>query len=871
MDYRRIPIRQLFFFAAILPLISGPQSATSAAWRAQGRPEAAQGKPEAARVIVGKPAGESQKRIAIGNGRISLVLDYGNKASIVSMVVNGQKVISSEEGVYSAFTADGRNYSSLHLKAAPVMLKSKDRVMISGIRYGDDQLTIEEKWTFLTGGRSIRWDIERSLSKLVRVDAAASPLFTFDRLDTWEGAYQGYGGVAWFYLFNEDLCTYGVHTHSSDFWNSRTGNGLSLAIDAPGGQVAMKYTRTPEKRLACAVTVSEKAMLPRYDSGTNRRRFIRGRTDVWAPFGMVAGKSIQHITLSYFDFKEKYGRGKLAGINGAGVSAVLNTIARIGVIDSLHFGGNSWHTPYGPICLHEQYIAQMGLAIDDPAYLKGYQSCLDFYRDHAIRPDGRVLSRWAYTDEDMMPGQGNADGFYEAQWGFLMDSNPDLVTNVSELYDLTGDIAWVKRHRRSCEAALDWILKRDSNGNGLVEMMTDYEHQKKSSDWIDIIWASFENAFVNAKLYHALVMWTNIERQLGNGPKADHYEDCAARLKTSFNKPVREGGFWDNENGCYVHWIDRDRTIHGRNMVTPVNFMAIAYGICDDDARRKLILDAIEAQMQREKLFFWPLAMRSYAPGEGNDWQWPFPNYENGDLFLSWGSIAVKAYAEYKPDLALRYVKNVLNQYVKDGLAFQRYGRLKQDGLGDDILSGNCLAIVGLYQAIYGINPLYNRLYLNPHITSELAGTELNYRFRGGRLTITLDSNRYAVSNGQFKVLSRKDFGFMAVGQHLSYFDGASSVSAFEVQSEGKLTLALENWSAGNMEWTQTLAAASVKPLSYTIHQLKPDALYRLSVKSKPVQTIRSDAEGKLLISLPVSDTSEKIALKLIGKYSSHR
>ena len=138
-------------------------------------------------------------------------------------------------------------------------------------------------------------------------------------------------------------------------------------------------------------------------------------------------------------------------------------------------------------------------------------------------------------------------------------------------------------------------------------------------------------------------------------------------------------------------------------MVTPVNFMAIAYGICDNDARRKIILDNIETQMQREKLFFWPLAMTSYANDEGKEYQFPYPMYENGDLFLSWGSIAVKAYSAYNPELALKYVKNVLDQYSKDGLAFQRYGRLKQEGEGDDILSGNSLAIVGLYQAIMAL------------------------------------------------------------------------------------------------------------------------------------------------------------------------
>lgn len=119
--------------------------------------------------------------------------------------------------------------------------------------------------------------------------------------------------------------------------------------------------------------------------------------------------------------------------------------------------------------------------------------------------------------------------------------------------------------------------------------------------------------------------------------------------------------------------------------------MAIAYGICADLTKKKAILDQIESQMQKENLFFWLVCMFSYQPGEANDWQLPFPNYENGDMFLSWGSVAVEAYAYYKPDLALKYVENVLDRHSKDGLAFQHYGRVKQDGLGDDILSGNSL------------------------------------------------------------------------------------------------------------------------------------------------------------------------------------
>ncbi len=755
----------------------------------------------------------NQKELVISNPKVSLTLVYRNRVAITAMAINGQKVISNTDGMYTAVKVAGVTYSSLHLRSKPVLTQSAGVIKLSEIVYGDDKLSINESWSFIKSSASIKWLIERSFSRPVSVEEADMPVINFDSINTWEGAYQGYGGLAWFYLFNEKLCTYGVHTRSSDFWNSKTGNVLNITADAPGKEVAVKYTRTNNDKLAYSVSVSEKEMQFKYDTGTNRRRFIRKAADVWAPFTVSTGKTTQSLTFSHSNYNQKYGRGRLAGLNGASVSAVLGTIARIGVIDSLHNGGNSWATPYGPICLHEQYIAQLGLGINDPNYLKGYQSCLDFYRDHAIEPDGRVYPRWAYTNEDAMPGMYNKYGFYEARWGILLDSNPDLVTNVAELYDMTGDLKWVKTHQASCEKALDWILKRDSNNNGLVEMMTDYTAQQKSSDWIDIIWASYENAFVNAKLYHALVKWAGVEMQLGNTTKANYYKNFAAKLKASFNKPIEEGGFWDAANSCYVHWRDKDNTIHGRNMVTPVNFMAIAYDICDNSDRKKIILDKIEAQMQKEKLFFWPICLSSYTPAEGKSYQYPFPEYENGDLFLSWGSVGVAAYAGYKPALAVKYVKNVLAQYDKDGLAFQRYGRLKQDGRGDDILAGNSLSIVGLYQAVYGINPLYNRFYLDPHITKELSGTELKYNYRGERLTISLDSGSYAVSNGKFKVICDKAFGFYTKGDWLTYFNGGDPVASLQITTDVPLTLMPNYCTTEKVEFKQTLARPAVNQL----------------------------------------------------------
>ena len=780
------------------------------------------------------------------------------------MDVNEKNVIEGNSGIYSQVQTKDKTFSTLQLHNSPKVKSSKNSVEVSDIIYGDDNVAIHENWKFIVSDSNIKFSITRTFPKSFEAESVSFPKMEFNNINTWEGAFQGFGGIAWFYLFNEKLMTYGVHTNEASFWNSSNNNGLHIFMNAPFKEVAMKYSRTKDDKLDYSIAVSQKEMLPRYDSGTHRRRFIRKLTDVWAPFRIMAGTSKQTISFSAFNYAEKYGRGEFKGVNGKQVTSVLNTIARMGVIDAKHFGGNSWHTPYGPICLHEQYIAQLGLGINDEHYLNGYKQCLDFYRDNAIKPDGRVWPRWAYSNEDAMPGQFTDKGFYEAQWGYLLDSNPDFVSNVSDLYNQTGDIAWVKNLQQACEKALNYLLKRDFNGNHLVEMMNDSHLQKRSSDWIDIIWASYENAFVNAKLYHALRLWSDIENQLGNKAKAMYYSNFADQLKISFNKSVHHGGFWDEEKGYYDYWRDKDQSIHGDNLVTPVNFMAIAYGICDDTTRRNSILEKVEAEMQKEHLFFWPISMFPYKTDEGKEYQFPFPYYENGDIFLSWGSVAMQAYASWKPGVALHYIKNILKQDSIDGLAFQRYSRKDQSGQGDDILSGNSLAIVGLYQSVYGFNPLYNRFYLDPHITSALSGSRLFYNYRGERLTIGLDTNRYSVSNKKFTISSKTDFGYFSVGDTVMYFckdNPAYSVKAI-ANNSSHLNLNIIDCNAKEIIWEQNSPDKSFI-VKYEVNNLLPDRSYLIYGDGVLLKKRnKSDNKGNLVFNQNIKSSKLKIVLQ---------
>ncbi|MFA6126199.1 MAG: hypothetical protein WC699_02745 [Bacteroidales bacterium] len=805
--------------------------------------------------------------IKFENSHIGFTLNYHNRCEITKLVVNGEPVITSAGGMVSEIRTAADTFSTGRLTASPLVETGTGRVALKNIRYGDEGSAVFETWTFRLSETDIIWEIDRTVPSAFVAEETAFPAVRFSNIGTWEGANTGYGGLAWFYLFNEKLCTYGVHSGEAAFWNDKTGNGLKIKASAAGQQTASKFCRSASDELVWSVSLSEKEMVYRYDSDTKRRRFIRKKTDVWAPVTVPAGTTTESVTFSWLNYREESNRGNLVGINGGQVSRLLNTIARIGVIDARLFGGNSWHTPYGPVCLHEQYIGQMGIAINDPQYIEGYKECLDYYRDHAIRPDGRVISRWAYDNSDAMAGTATPEGFYEAQWGYLFDSNPDFVINVADLYNQCGDLDWVRNQKAACEAALEYLLQRDSDGDQLVEMMTNDHSERKGSDWIDIIWASYENAFINAELYQALNLWSDIEQQLGDIKSAERYTAFAGNLKKSFNKSTREGGFWDEKNQWFVHWLDKDGSVHGNNLVVPVNFMAIAYGLCDQDSKKAAILDRIESQMQKENLFAWPICLYTYEPGEGLEYQYPFPNYENGDIFLSWGAMGVEAYAGYKPDLALKYIQNILTRYEQDGLAFQHYGRLRQDGLGDDILAGNSLAIVGLYKSIYGINPMYNRLLLNPHLPGKMDGTELNYTFRGERLKIKLEKTARSVRGYRLEVKAAREFGVRFDRGVLEYFEGSANTACLvaDPKSDGTLSLEIIGCEPDELHWIQN-STGKRGTVTYIVSNLIPNQSYTLYLDGRARKTLLASPEGYLQLKVKTNRQFRPLSLKIVKR-----
>jgi hypothetical protein len=802
----------------------------------------------------------SGRLITLSDGQSNLVLrlnlEQGCKLDRVR--VRGREVLSLRSGVYTGINVSNQWFSTATpLSPTPRLKISHHAVMVTGIRYGGNGVGVEETWEFVAEADRIEWQINRRYVTGGCLEDSALPAWEFADMGTWTGGMLDNGGVSWNRYLGSPNDTLGMHAGAVTFWNKDSADALRISANPGKAQTALRFSHQPDRAELAVFSVTDGELIPKHDL----RRFLGGGQHLWAPFTIGPGETTVTYTLQALDYAQASDRGQFVGLDGSNIREVLNTIGRYGVIDRHIVGANGWRSGFA--CLHEQWFSQIGIAVADDDYIANCAAAYDFQRDHAIGANGRVKSRWGYDAGDAMPGTYDPFGFYEAQWGYLMDSQTAFAICVAEQFDLSGDDRWLRGHKTSCERALDYLLRRDSNHNGLLEMMTGSHAEHRGSDWIDIIWAAHENALVNAEMYYALSRWADLEKLLGDPSRAETFRIAASKLKQTFNKTIAEGGFWDPEKNCYVYWRDQDGSIHGNNLVIPVNFGAIGYGVCDDSARRDSILQNIEAQMQKENLFFWPLNFFPYRSSEGHANNFPYPRYENGDIFLSWGELGVRSYAQTEPAIALKYIRNVLAKYNADGLSFQRYLRHSQSGAGDDILAGNCMAIVGLYRDIYGLQPRHNRLYLEPHLTPELNGTKLKYPLRGKTYTIDLSTASYEVASGKFALRSATPFGINVDAEALEFFPGHQEQPGLKIvyAGSGTMQVGVESWPDDPTQprrWTQ-VCVASTGNVRELLPGLKPRQDYEVRVNGVRWREIRSDDSGTIQFKRTCGVTVEKL------------
>ncbi|MES2826939.1 MAG: hypothetical protein V4687_02235 [Bacteroidota bacterium] len=791
---------------------------------------------------------EKSIKIKSADGKLFLTIDYNRGCIIKQLNLNGSDKLSPQ-GVFTGFTINAANFTSAALLGKINISETINSLSINNIQYGDDNLQVSERWRFNIQNNCIIWNITRKYNKNAKIEEIAFPSWNFTSLTEWKGGIFDNGGMVWCKYLQDVNDTYGVHTGGVTFWNEQSADALRIAAKpSEGNEIAAKYTHGEAGQFRFDLMVTDTTLNQRY----NLSRFVSKKADVFAPFTVKAGEVSIAIELGYVNYEKEYSRGILPGIDAIAVRELLNTTGRYGVVDNNIIGANGWLTNWK--CLHEPFFAQIGMALNDVNYTKNMSATLDQERDLAMLQNGRVLSRWHNARGDEIQGTYNdKTGYYEAMWGYTIDSQTGYIINTSEQFALNGDLKWLRAHQKSAEKALHWLINRDANNNGIFEMVNKNISEAKASDWLDIVWASYENAFVNAQMYEALTLWSECEKTLGNPEKASYYYRVALKLKRAFNKPVEEGGFWSADKKQYVYWRDDDGSVHGDNLVTPVNFAAIAFGLCDDQQRISLILDQIEKRTSAEQLFHWPLCFDSFRKEEVHANNWPFPKYENGDIFPTWGYLGVRAYAKYDKSIALKYINNILEQYRKDGLSSQRYSRTTQLGLGDDILAGISTSITALYRDIYGIRPYWNRMGLEPNMSASLNGTQFNYKLRGITYNISLSVNDYTIKTSRYTVKSKEAFGVAGVANTLIFFPHNRDKQQLSVtEQSGKETiLAINKWEDDKFEWTAKLAGT----YKITLKGLVAGSAYTVSVGGVN-QRFKADKDGILTMSKKINAPS---------------
>ena len=774
-------------------------------------------------------------------GSISFRLKCDKGCEIENLTINGNQVMSNGNGVSTGYTQGKLFFSSAISSSAPAIKIAKNVVTISNISYGQSAFGIKESWVFTILKNKIHWQIKRDYLNDGTMDQNFLPAWRFNSMQTWDGAVLSNGGVAWCRFLEKENFTYGVHASGITFWNR--GNNSCFRISPEIGKEiypAVSFSHSKKDVFEVMQTYSNSEVATKH----GLRRFVETGNDVFAP--VTVKKSTINIgyILQALNYDEAFDRGTLKGINEGSVNEILNTIARYSVVDQNLYGSNGWRTGYA--VLQEQWLALFGLAINDPQYIGGYSQTLEYEKEHAIQPDGRVLPRWHHDASDGMPNTFTKDGYYECQWGYMLDSQPAYAIDVAEQFDMTGDKVWLKKFKSSCESALEYMIRRDSDGNGLYEVIQNTHKEQKGTDWLDVVWASYEVASINALMYKALTRWSELEILLGDQKMADRYTLLALKLKTEYNKNIADGGFWNPEKEWYIHWHEKDGSVYGNNLVSMVNFMAIGYGVCDDPIRKKAILSKMEELNRKENLFIWPACYFPYEDNVGlKNVNYPWPNYENGDMFLGWAELGIRCYAEKNPEIAVKYIRNVIAKYDKDGLAHQRYQRISQTGTGEDILANNAMAAVGLYRNIYGIRPQFNRLYVEPHITDELNGTEVKYNLRGMNYLIGLKTDKTTVSIGNLSVSSSAPFGVNPGRNEIDVFFGSESKATFKAKSNNSCNIELIRKSDSVISWKHSSGGGKIK-VEYVLDGLNPMKNYTVLVNNIVLKVTKPEVKGNL-------------------------
>ena len=170
------------------------------------------------------------------------------------------------------------------------------------------------------------------------------------------------------------------------------------------------------------------------------------------------------------------------------------------------------------------------------------------------------------------------------------------------------------------------------------------------------------------------------------------------------------------------------------------------------------------------------------------------------------------------------------------------------------------MTVVGLYRDVYGIQPKHNRLYLEPHLTEELNGTQLRYNLRNQSYVIDLRMEGSVMTVDDFAVSDAQPFGVNVRGDTAEFFPGSRSAPAFSVTRSRRapMRIGIEAWSAtstGAREWVESCAGRGVD-VRHVVSDLQPYSGYVLRCDGRKVGSFEADGTGGIEFKRTLADAA---------------
>ena len=194
---------------------------------------------------------------------------------------------------------------------------------------------------------------------------------------------------------------------------------------------------------------------------------------------------------------------------------------------------------------------------------------VDYWILERTRPTGEVVAYWDYGD--------------------MLDANASPLIAAWDYVESTGDTTWLAQRIERLEFIADYLAKRDTDADGLVECTHSGNygtlfHPERSASAYDTINAGHKDAYSNVLTYRAWRCLADLEDKLGRHDQRTRYDRLADRLKDLFFKTL-----YDDSTGWLAWWKSEDGELH--NLASPmINALAVEYGLVEPAQARQILL-----------------------------------------------------------------------------------------------------------------------------------------------------------------------------------------------------------------------------------------------------------------------------------------